>query len=107
MRLQALPVWETVVFILNGVLFMLIGLQLPVVIRSLPPSSMGQSARLAGLVLAAIVLVRFVWIFGTSYVPRLLSRTFRHENPAPWQHSALIAWTGMRGADSLARALAI
>ncbi len=107
MRLQALPVWETVVFILNGVLFMLIGLELPVVLRSLPPSSMGQSAKLAGLVLVGIVLVRFVWIFGTSYLPRLLSRKFRNENPAPWQHSALIAWTGMRGADSLAGALAI
>lgn len=107
MRLQALPVWETVVFILNGVLFMLIGLELPVVVRSLPPDSLAQSAKLAGLVLVAIVLVRFVWIFGTSYLPRLLSRTFRQETPAPWQHTALIAWTAMRGADSLAGALAI
>src|SRR6266404_3352058 len=97
MRLQALPVWETVVFILNGVLFMLIGLQLPAVVRSLPPSSMAQAAKLAALVLAAIVMVRFAWVFGTSYLPRLLSRTFRHETPAPWQHTALIAWTGMRG----------
>ncbi len=105
MRLQALPVWETVVFILNGVLFMLIGLQLPAVVRSLPPSSMAQAAKLAALVLAAIVLVRFAWMFGSSYLPRLLSRTFRHETP--WQHTALIAWTGMRGADSLAGALAI
>jgi len=107
MRLQALPVWETVVFILNGVLFMLIGLELPVVVRSLPHSSMTQSARLAVLVLAVIVLVRFVWMYGMSYLPRLLSRTFRHEGPAPWQHTALIAWIGMRGADSLAGALAI
>jgi Na+/H+ antiporter len=107
MRLQALPVWEMVLFILNGVLFMLIGLQLPVVVRSLHSGSMAQAAKLAALVLAAIVLVRFAWIFGTSYLPRLLSRTFRHETPAPWQHTALIAWTGMRGADSLAGALAI
>src|SRR6267154_6120038 len=107
MRLQALPVWETVVFVLNGVLFMLIGLQLPAVVRSLPSSSMGQAAKLAVLVLAAIVLVRFAWVFGVSYLPRFLSRTFRHETPAPWQHTALIAWTGMRGADSLAGALAI
>src|SRR5882762_7379994 len=107
MRLQAVPVWETVVFVLNGVLFMLIGLQLPVVVRALPPSSMAQAARLSVLVLATIVLVRFAWMFGSSYLPRLLSRTFRHETPAPWQHTALIAWTGMRGADSLAGALAI
>ncbi|HEV2390967.1 MAG TPA: Na+/H+ antiporter [Verrucomicrobiae bacterium] len=107
MRLQALPVWETVVFILNGVLFMLIGLELPVVVRSLPAHSMSQSAKLAVLVLAGIVLVRFVWMFGSSYVSRLVSRTFRKEAAAPWQHAVLIAWTGMRGADSLAGALAI
>ena len=107
MRLQALPVWEMVLFILNGVLFMLIGLQLPVVVHSLHAGSMAHAAKLAVLVLAAIVLVRFAWIFGTSYLPRLLSKTFRHETPAPWQHTALIAWTGMRGADSLAGALAI
>jgi Na+/H+ antiporter len=107
MRLQALPVWETVVFILNGVLFMLIGLELPQVVHALPPSSMAQTARLAVLVLAGIVLVRFVWMFGSIYLPRLVSRTFRRETPPPWQHTVLIAWTGMRGADSLAGALAI
>jgi len=107
MRLQALPVWETVTFVLNGVLFMLIGLQLPVVVRSLPPNSMEQAAKLAILVLSAMVLVRFAWMFGSSWLPRLLSRSFRHETSAPWQHTALIAWTGMRGGDSLAGALAI
>jgi len=107
MRLQALPVWEMVVFILNGVLFMLIGLQLPQVIHALAPSSAIRIVKLAAVVVSGIVLVRFVWIFGSSYLPRLISRTFRNENPAPWQHTALIAWTGMRGADSLAGALAI
>jgi Na+/H+ antiporter len=107
MRLQAMPVWEMVVFVLNGVLFMLIGLQLPQVIHALPPSSETRIAKLAILVVCAIVLVRFVWMFAASFLPRVLSRTFRHESPAPWQHTALIAWTGMRGADSLAGALAI
>jgi CPA1 family monovalent cation:H+ antiporter len=107
MRLQALPVWEMVVFSLNGMLFMLIGLQLPQVVHAMPSSSEIQLVKAAVLVLAGIVLVRFVWMFGSSYLPRLLSKTFRHENPAPWQHTALIAWTGMRGGDSLAGALAI
>jgi monovalent cation/hydrogen antiporter len=107
MRLQAQPVWEMIFFILNGVLFMLIGLELPQVIHALTPSSTIPVVKLAVLVVSAIVLVRFVWMFGASYLPRLLSRTFRHENPVPWQHTALIAWTGMRGADSLAGALAI
>src|SRR5213075_1671672 len=107
MRLQALPVWEMVTFILNGVLFMLIGLQLPQVIHALPPGSALSVAWLAIVFVAVIVLVRFVWMFGATYLPRLLSRTFRRKNRAPWQQTVLIAWTGMRGADSLAGALAI
>src|SRR6266436_10083250 len=107
MRLQALPVWEMVVFILNGVLFMLIGLQLPQVIHALAPSEEIRVAMLAILVVSVIVLVRFIWIFGSSYLPRLVSRKFRRKGRIPWQHTALIAWTGMRGADSLAGALAI
>src|SRR5881396_3804574 len=107
MRLQAVPVWEMVLFILNGVLFMLIGLQLPQVIHTLPAGSAFRIAKLAVLVLSVIVLVRFVWMFGATYLPRLFSQTFRRKNPAPWQQTALIAWTGMRGADSLAGALAI
>jgi monovalent cation/hydrogen antiporter len=107
MRLQALPVWEMVVFILNGVLFMLIGLQLPQVIHSLAPGSATHVAKLAILVVVVMVLVRFAWMFGASYLPRLLSGKFRRKKPIPWQQTTLIAWTGMRGAASLAGALAI
>src|SRR6266516_133313 len=107
MRLQALPVWEMVTFILNGILFMLVGLQLPQVISALAPGTVTRVAELAIVFVAVIVLVRFVWMFGATYLPRLLSRTFRRKNRAPWQQTALIAWTGMRGADSLAGALAI
>jgi monovalent cation/hydrogen antiporter len=107
MRLQAFPVWEMVTFILNGILFMLIGLQLPQVMDALAPGTATRVAWLAIVFVAVIVLVRFVWVFGATYLPRLLSSTFRRKNPAPWKHTALIAWTGMRGADSLAGALAI
>src|SRR5437762_40351 len=104
---QALPVWEVVTCMLNGVLFMLIVLQLPQVVHALAPGTVTRVAELAIVFVAVIVLVRFVWMFGATYLPRLLSRTFRRKNRAPWQHTALIAWTGMRGADSLAGALAI
>src|SRR2546430_6112412 len=107
MRLQAIPVWQMVTFILNGILFMLIGLQLPQVIHALAPGAAIEVAKLALLVLLVLVLVRFVWMFGATYLPRLFSKTFRRKNPAPWPHTALIAWTGLRGADSLAGALAI
>ena len=107
MRLQAVPVWQMVVFILNGILFMLIGLQLPQVLDALPPGSAFSITKLGALVLLALVLVRFLWLFSATYLPRLFSRSFRRNNPAPWQQTAFIAWTGMRGADSLAGALAI
>ncbi|HEV2805305.1 MAG TPA: Na+/H+ antiporter [Chthoniobacterales bacterium] len=107
MRLQAVPVWQMAVFILNGILFMLIGLQLPQLIHALPPGAGFSIAKLAGLILLTLVLARFLWLFAATYIPRLFSRAFRRRNPAPWQQTALIAWTGMRGADSLAGALAI
>src|ERR1700704_2247800 len=107
MRLQAVPVWQMVTFILNGILFMLIGLQLPQVIHALPPGSTISVAKLGLLILLALVLVRFLWRCVPTYLPRLFSKPFRRKNPAPWQQTALIAWTGMRGADSLAGALAI
>src|SRR5256885_1216827 len=92
MRLQAFPVWEMVTFILNGILFMLIGLQLPQVMNALAPGTATRMAWLAIVFVAVIVLVRFVWVFGATYLPRLLSPTFRGKNPAPWKHTALVAW---------------
>jgi len=85
MRLQALPVWGNGCLCPNGVPSC-IGLQLPLVVRSLPASSMAQASKLAVLVLVGIVLVRFAWILAQIYLPRRLSRTFRHETP--WQHTA-------------------
>src|SRR6476646_1799088 len=85
MRLQALPVWEMVVFTLNGALFILIGLQLPQVINTLAADSMMELAKVAILVLSVIILVRFVWMFGAHYLPRLLRRTSR-KSRVPWQH---------------------
>jgi Na+/H+ antiporter len=107
MRLQAVPVWEMVTFILNGLLFMLIGLQLPQIMHALSPGAAIDVAKVALLVVAALVLVRFAWIFGSTYFPQLFSAKLRRRNRIPWQQAALIAWTGMRGADSLAGALAI
>src|SRR5437899_7613585 len=83
MRLQALPVWEMVVFILNGVLFMLIGLQLPQVVHSLAPGSATKVAKLALLVVLVMVLVRFAWIFGTSYLARLVGSKCRRNSCIP------------------------
>src|SRR5437879_12680376 len=66
MRLQALPVWEMVVFILNGILFMLIGLELPQVVNVLTPGTVTRVAWLAIVFVAASVLGRFAVVFGAT-----------------------------------------
>jgi Na+/H+ antiporter len=107
-RLQAGPVWEMIEFLLNGFIFILIGLQLPEVISTLSGYSTLQLAWYGVAVSAAVILIRIVWVFPATYLPRLLSESLRQRDPYPaWQHVAIVAWTGMRGMVSLAAALAI
>ncbi len=112
-RLKAGPVWEQVGFILNGLIFILIGLQLPEVVQSLDGNSLaghslGQAIVYALLIIVLVIVIRLVWTVVVTYVPRALSRKIRRDYPAPpWQEVVLIGWTGMRGADSLAAALAL
>ncbi len=107
-RLRALPVWELVVFVLNGLVFILIGLQLPDAVRVLSGRSLATAIGYGALLLVLVVAVRLAWLFGLTYLPRKFSRTIRELYPAsPWRHVLLIGWTGMRGVDSLAVALAL
>jgi len=107
-RLQVRPVWGLVNFILNGLIFILIGLQLPEVLQSLSGHSWGQMIGFASVILIPVILVRLVWVFAASYIPRIFSRKFCVNNPLlNWRQVALVGWTGMRGVDSLAAALAV
>jgi len=107
-RLQVRPVWGLVNFILNGLIFILIGLQLPEVLQSLSGHSWGQMIGYASVILIPVILVRLVWVFAASYIPRVFSRKFCVNNPLlNWRQVALVGWTGMRGVDSLAAALAV
>ncbi|MDB6066246.1 MAG: Na+/H+ antiporter [Pedosphaera sp.] len=110
MRLQSGPVWEMIVFILNGFVFILIGLQLPEVLEGLPKKS-GSVSRFTGyaiLISMLVIVVRFVWVIAATYLPRWLSRKLRERDPLPpWQNILIVAWTGMRGVVSLAAALAL
>ncbi|MBL9167768.1 MAG: Na+/H+ antiporter [Verrucomicrobiales bacterium] len=109
-RLQGGPVWDMVEFLLNGFVFILIGLQLPEILDALTSAEM-PVAQVIGYALAisvAVILIRIVWVFPASYLPRLASKSLRQRDPYPrWQNVALVAWTGMRGVVSLAAALAL
>ena len=107
-RLQGGPVWEMIEFILNGFIFLLIGLQLPHLLRRLTGYSAGQLAFYGALVSLAVIVVRMLWIFPATYLPRLVSRKLRERDPYPaWQHVTIVGWTGIRGVVSLAAALSL
>src|SRR5258708_6317934 len=95
-------------FVLNGFIFLLIGLQLPEVLRHLSGRPMPQLFWYAVVISLAVILVRILWVFPATYLPRFLSRSLRQRDPYPsWRHVAIVAWTGMRGVVSLAAAMAL
>ena len=106
-RLEGTAVWQTLVFLLNALVFVLIGLQLPMILRGLdrpwPTVVDGVFAAFG-----AMVLVRLIWVFPGAYLPRYLSARFRKTHPyPPWQAVTIVGWAGMRGVVSLAAALSL
>jgi len=107
-RLQAGPVWRMIEFLLQGFIFLLIGLQLPEVLRQVSGRSLLQLFWYALLISVVVILIRILWVFPATYLPRLISPGLRARDPFPaWQHVTLVSWTGMRGVVSLAAALAL
>jgi monovalent cation/hydrogen antiporter len=107
-RLQGYAFWELVTFLLNGLIFSLIGLQLGGIVEGLSGYSVTTLILYAGLISLTVILVRVVWVFPATYVPRWASRSLRERDPSPpWQAVSVVSWTGMRGVISLAAALAL
>jgi Na+/H+ antiporter len=108
MRVEATAFWETVVFVLNALIFVLIGLQLPSIAAGVARFPWPTVVDAVFAVLAAAVGVRLLWMFPGAYMPRLLLPAYRAKNPyPPWPWVLLAGWTGMRGIVSLAAALAL
>src|SRR5258706_10682938 len=95
-------------FLLNGFIFILIGLQLPEVLGHFRGRSIPQLLWYAIIISLAAILIRILWVFPATYLPRVLFKSIRKRDPYPaWQHVTIVAWTGMRGVVSLAAALAL
>ncbi|HZY97653.1 MAG TPA: Na+/H+ antiporter [Candidatus Cybelea sp.] len=106
-RVLGSSVWRLLTFVLNAYAFLLIGLELPSIFAVLEPH-IRDYVRYGLLISLTVILVRIAWVFPATYVPRILSRRLRERDPyPPWQWSALLAWSGMRGIISLAIALAL
>lgn len=99
--------WATAAFVLNGTVFILIGLQLREVTGELGAASVGQAILFGLLVSAVAIVVRLLWTFPAAYLPSLLTRGAEPRRYPSWRMVALIGWAGMRGVVSLASALAI
>jgi Na+/H+ antiporter len=107
-RLLGGPFWNMVEFLLNGFVFILIGFALPDAVRALTGHSVLELVGYALGLSLSVILIRILWVFPATYLPRLLFRRIRECDPCPaWQHVTIVAWTGMRGVVSLAAALAL
>ncbi len=107
-RLQTTSVWSTIVFILNGLVFILIGLQLPVIINGLNGYSIGEAIFYGLVISLAAIIIRLLWVFPATYIPRYLFKSIRDGEPNPGFNGAfVVGWAGMRGVVSLAAALNI
>jgi CPA1 family monovalent cation:H+ antiporter len=108
MRLQGVAIWEILTFLLNAVLFLLVGLQLPGILDGLSGRSTGELLLWGALVSAVVIFVRLAWMFTLPYLTRLLDRReSQRARRIPADQRLVVGWAGMRGSVSLAAALAI
>ena len=107
-RIQALAFWGVLIFVLEALLFILVGQQLPSILGSLGEYSLAQVLLYAVLIYAAVLAARFAWFFSTPYLHPVIDRLLRTRYlRAPWQERLVMSWSGMRGGVSLAAALAV
>jgi monovalent cation/hydrogen antiporter len=106
-RLRSRAVWDMLVFVLNGLVFILIGLELSSVLGVLASRSLVALVGLGLLISLAAILVRLAWVYAGTYLPRLFDRSDQHRPSLRWSETLVVGWAGMRGVVSLATALAL
>ncbi|HYM02420.1 MAG TPA: Na+/H+ antiporter [Stellaceae bacterium] len=107
-RLQGIFFWDLLLYLIEGMVFLITGLQARPLVDGIRGYSMAELAISAALVCAVVIIARFVWVFPAAYLPRLLIPAVRRRDPSPpWQTPFALAFTGVRGIVSLAAALAL
>ncbi|NEU94215.1 sodium:proton antiporter, partial len=103
-RLSQRSNWNTVQFLLENAVFLLIGLQVRTIIDGVQDDSLGAGRIWAGcaVILLAVLVLRPVWVFPATYLPRLIPAVRRNDPAPPWQFAAIVSWAGMRGVVTLA-----
>ncbi len=107
-RLQGIFFWDLVIYLIEGLLFLLTGFQMRLLFEKSKAFPLDDILIATALVAAIIIIARFAWVYPATYLPRLVSRRLRARDPAPsWRTTFVVAFTGVRGAVSLAAALAL
>jgi monovalent cation/hydrogen antiporter len=114
-RMRARVVWDTLLFLLNGFVFILIGMQLPRILKQLDMYSFRQLMGYGIIVSAVTIIVRILWVFAGAYLTKSLAgkretldaAAVKRYDETTWKNVLIISWTGTRGIISLAAALAL
>jgi CPA1 family monovalent cation:H+ antiporter len=107
-RLQGIFFWDLVIYLIEGLLFLLTGFQMRLLFEKSKAFPLDDILFATALVTVIVIVARFAWVYPAIYLPRLLSKRLRARDPSPpWQWVFILSFTGVRGAVSLAAALAL
>jgi monovalent cation/hydrogen antiporter len=106
-RLQGIFFWDLVIYLIEGLLFLLTGFQMRLLFEKSKAFPLHDILLATALVIIMVIVARFAWVFPAIYWPRLLKRVRERDPAPPWQWAFVISFTGVRGAVSLAAALAL
>jgi Na+/H+ antiporter len=106
-RLQGIFFWDLVIYLIEGLLFLLTGFQMRSLFEKSKAFPLDDILIATALVTAMVIVARFAWVYPATYLPRLIKRLRERDPSPPWQWVFVISFTGVRGAVSLAAALAL
>jgi Na+/H+ antiporter len=110
-RLQVVATWDIIIFLLNGFIFILIGLQLPTIMEKIPGVSFGRLIFYGISISIVVILIRIVWVMSVSYLTFRIAHKINPQKTRKsswqWKEVFIVAWTGLRGVVSLAAAMAL
>ncbi|MHB1948008.1 MAG: Na+/H+ antiporter [Gammaproteobacteria bacterium] len=107
-RLTVRSFWVMIGFLVQSILFLLIGLELRYIVDRISSIPLTNLLLYSFAVILTVIIGRFVWVYPAAYLPRFFSTSLRKKDPyPPWQYPFVISWAGMRGGVSLAAALAV
>ena len=106
-RVNMTGVWNPLIFVMNALVFVLIGLELPDIVDGLGETSVMDGIEYGLIISLIVIVVRMLWIYPVAHIPRRLSKKVRKDPSPGWKNPLIIGWAGMRGVVSLATALSI